>query len=104
MSRAEPLRVRLTPRAEQDLEDIWQYTAQTWSPAQADRYVAALSVTLDTLSLLPEIARERTEFSPPVRIHPSGRHVIIYRVDADHLDIIRILGGKQDWLAMLNAL
>jgi toxin ParE1/3/4 len=53
---------------------------------------------------MPEIARERSEFTPTVRIHPSAQHVIIYRIQADHIEIIRVLGGKQDWLAKLNGL
>lgn len=30
---------RLTPAAQNDLEDIWLYTAQQWSMAQAGRYM-----------------------------------------------------------------
>lgn len=104
MTGAEGLAVRLTPRGEEDLEDIWRYTAENWSVAQADRYTDALAAAFDTIRRMPEIARERTEFTPPVRLHPSAQHVIVYRIQDDHVEIIRVLGGKQDWLAMLNAL
>ncbi len=95
---------RLTPRAEADLEDIWLYTAQTWSPDQADTYIDNLVHTIDTLVAMPTIARERDEFDPPVRIHPAAEHLIIYRVAEPILLVIRILGGRQNWRAMLEVI
>lgn len=96
--------VRLTPAARSDLEAIWLYTMQTWSADQADRYTDILEDTFDRLLFMPELGRERVEFDPPVRLHLSGEHIIIYRIEADHLVILRILGGKQDWAAILRAL
>ncbi|CUH68956.1 Toxin ParE4 [Thalassovita autumnalis] len=94
---------RLTPAAQCDLEDIWLYTAQTWSMAQADRYTDIIEDTFDRLLFMPEMARERPEFDPPVRIHPSSRHLIIYRVEQDQLIILRVLGAGQDWQTILRA-
>lgn len=93
---------RLTPAALGDLEDIWLYSARTWSVTQADRYVDALERTFDTLLAMPRMARERTEIDPPVRLHPSGQHVIVYRIEVDHLTVLRILGGRQHWQAVLD--
>jgi toxin ParE1/3/4 len=94
---------RLTPVAQNDLEDIWIYIAQQWSMAQADRYTDILEDTFERLLFMPEIARERSEFQPPVRIHPSAEHLIIYRIEGDHLAILRVLGAGQDWQAILRA-
>ena len=93
---------RLTPMAEADLEDIWLYTAQTWSPDQADTYIDNLVRVIETLVAMPTIARERDEFDPPVRIHPAAAHLIIYRIEEAFLTVIRILGGRQNWRAMLE--
>ena len=94
---------RLTPAAQNDLADIWRYTAQRWSMIQADRYTDILEDTLERLLFMPEMARERPEFDPPVRIHPSADHLIIYRIEKDHLSVLRILGASQDWQAILRA-
>ena len=94
---------RLTPAAQTDLEDIWLYTLAQWSIPQADRYIDILEETFERLLFMPEMARERTEFDPPVRIHPSAEHLIIYRIEADHLAILRVLGAGQDWHAILRA-
>lgn len=94
---------RLTPAAQGDLEDIWLYTMQQWSSAQADRYTDILEDTFERLLFMPEMARERPEFDPPVRIHPSAEHLIIYRIENDHLAILRVIGAGQDWQAILRA-
>jgi toxin ParE1/3/4 len=95
---------RLTPAAQGDLEDIWLYGLQTWSTKQADYYIDTLEETFERLLLLPEMAREHTEFNPPVRIHPSGEHIIVYSIQDDHLAILRVLGSKQNWHAILQAI
>lgn len=93
---------RLTPAAQRDLEEIWLYSAQTWSMAQADRYIDIIEDTFDRLLFMPEMARERSEFDPPVRIHPNAEHLIIYRLEQDQLIILRVLGAGQDWQAVLR--
>ena len=93
---------RLTPKAEEDLEDIWLYSRDRWGTDQADNYLDGLLATFETLTSRPEMARERTEFDPPVRIHPTAQHLVVYRIGEDHLHVIRVLGGGQNWRALLD--
>ena len=93
---------RLSPAAQLDLESIWDFTAQTWSPNQADSYLRGLADKLTLLCENPLIAREHTEIDPPVRLHPYRSHVIIYRVEADHLAVIRIAHMRQRWQTLVN--
>ena len=95
---------RLTPKAEDDLEAIWRYSAETWSPVQADTYIDTLIATIETIVAMPTLARERAEFDPPVRIHPAAEHLVIYCIDGDMILVIRILGGRQNWRAMLEVI
>lgn len=93
---------RLSRAAQRDLDAIWDYTAQTWSPAQADTYLRGLGGMLDTLCHNPEIARERHEIDPPVRLHRYRSHLIVYRIEADGLDVIRIVHERRHWQALLE--
>lgn len=104
MSASDLTGYRLTPAAQNDLEDIWLYTLEQWSVQQADRYADILEDTLDRLLFMPEMARERPEFDPPVRIHPSAEHLIVYLIEGDQLVVLRILGAGQDWQAILRAI
>ena len=93
---------RLSPAAQSDLSGIWDYTAEMWSPDQATPTCAALAKSSKSLCSHPEIARERTEIDPPVRLHPYRSHLIIYRIADDHLAIIRVVHNRQHWQALLN--
>jgi toxin ParE1/3/4 len=37
-----------------------------------------------------------------VRIHSAALQLIVYRIDRDLMHIIRILGGRQNWCALLE--
>jgi toxin ParE1/3/4 len=64
---------------------------------QAERYHEGLISAFDLLAANPLLARERTEFNPPVRLHPYQAHMIAYVVRDDGILIIRVLHGRQDW-------
>ena len=93
---------RLSPRAQADLSDIWDYTARTWSPSRAEVYLQGLNERLRLLCDHPEIERERLEIKPAVRLHRYGSHLIVYRIEDDHLAIIRVVHNRQHWQALLN--
>jgi toxin ParE1/3/4 len=91
----------IRPAAETDLSDIWHYGADSWGVEQADHYADGLFALFDLLADFPEIARECGEFKPPVRIHPSGVHLVIYRARGQGVEIIRILHAHQNLTAYL---
>ena len=91
------LRLLLSRRAKADIDEIWEFSAATWSPAQADRYLTGLDDILRLLCRQPALARLRREFDPPIRMHPYRSHVILYRDDAATIDVIRILHANADW-------
>ena len=67
----------LRPAALDDLFEIWAYGASVWGMDQADRYTDGLFALFELLPAFPEMARERVEFDPPVRIYPSEAHLVI---------------------------
>lgn len=93
---------KLTAKAREDLEHIWLYGAKTWSPSQADQYIDDLALMFEMLVAMPAMARERKEFTPPVRIHVHRKNLIIYTIIEDYILIIRILAGQQDWRTILD--
>lgn len=92
----------LRPRAEQDLAEIWDFTQNRWSQAQARSYLQGISSTFDLLLEHPEIARERGEFSPPVRIHPFRSHMIIFMSNDDTVEIVRVVHSRSNWAELLS--
>lgn len=92
----------LTPAALDDLDEIWAFSAETWSVSQAETYLSDLGLQLQALCDYPEIARERQELSPPVRIHRFRSHVVLYRIDGDRLVVFRVVHARRDWSALLQ--
>lgn len=88
--------MRLAKDAEDDLDRIWDYSAAHWGAAQADSYVRGLDRSIQTIASMPEIVREHAEFDPPVRIHPSAEHLIVYLVGADAITIVRVLSSRMN--------
>lgn len=92
----------LRPAAIGDLSYIWMHGAAEWGPDQADRCADGLFAMFDLLAAFPEMARERVEFAPPIRIHPTGAHLVIYRWEHGTVEIIRILHAHQNLTAYLQ--
>ena len=90
---------RLSRRAEEDLIQIYVAGVLDFGVAQAEAYQDGLEAAFDLIAGYPEIARERREFTPPVRVHRFRSHVVIYLVDAEGPFVVRVRHGREDWEA-----
>lgn len=87
---------RIGELAQADLEGIARYTKEQWGREQRDRYLLGIEGIFRTLSLNPTMTAERQDFSPPVRIYPHEKHLIIYTIDDSGILIIRVLHQSMD--------
>lgn len=87
---------KLSRKADNDLESIYDYGFITFGETQADKYAAELKQSLAVLAQTPLICREQTEYSSPVRIYHHKSHQIIYKIELDQIFIIRILHKNVD--------
>jgi toxin ParE1/3/4 len=88
---------KTTTRADEDIIGIYVHGVREFGARQAENYHRALVATFDILADNPFIARERQEFRPPVWLYFYKAHTIVYRIMRDHVLIIRVLHGRQDW-------
>lgn len=95
-------RYRLRPKAEKDLEDIWNYTVKRWGIEQAVKYIDELDEAFGILAGSPHICRERPEFDPPVHIHHHKKHLVIYMMEDSSIFILRVLHENMDIDAQLD--
>lgn len=86
----------LSPKAEEDFADIFQYSLETWGEAQAYTYRDILDRALLTIQDNPQLGHGRPELSAQHRIFPAGKHIIVYRVAARAILVSRILHGRMD--------
>jgi toxin ParE1/3/4 len=88
---------RTTRQADQDIIDIYVRGVADFGVGQAEHYHQGLVSAFELLADNPGMARERAEFSPPVRLHPCQAHMIVYVEHGDGILIVRVLHGRQDW-------
>lgn len=85
----------LSPAAEADLDDIWDYSAVHWGPDQADRYIDEIRDACRALAL-------RAKWGRAVEVRPghlklaTGSHMIYFRESDDMIDVVRVLHVRQD--------
>ena len=89
---------RLTNKAVEDITNILVEGVRLFGAEQAEKYHSGMEDVFQLLSNNPELARERDEITPPVRIHPYGSHLIVYVVESGRdVLIVRIRHGHEDW-------
>lgn len=91
MSFHKPLQLKLSPNSRQDFIDILRYTGETWGQAQLLAYRDKINDALQAISQNPQLGHERSDLPAKHLAYLVGSHVIVYRVDADSLGVVRIL-------------
>ncbi|SDQ88801.1 toxin ParE1/3/4 [Rhizobiales bacterium GAS191] len=87
----------LRPRAQRDIEEIWDYTAATWSVAQAEAYIRQIQRSFEMLADDPRRGRNCEDIRAGYRRFRTGSHFIFYRTLEDGVDIVRILHQSMDF-------
>lgn len=86
----------LSPAAERDLDDIWDYTVGRWGEAQAERYILSIESAVSGLVDGTQPALSAEAIRKGYRNALVGMHVIFFRQSADLIDVIRILHQQMD--------
>ncbi|HEV2270853.1 MAG TPA: type II toxin-antitoxin system RelE/ParE family toxin [Steroidobacteraceae bacterium] len=86
----------LTPRAQRDLDEIWDYTSDRWGLHQAETYTRQLWTDIEAVAANPAMGRPCAEVRAGYHKHPSGSHVLFYRIIPDGIDVVRILHEDMD--------
>ncbi len=81
--------------ASADLRRIAADTRRAWGEEQAKRYVGALRDEIKSLAEFP-LRYPAFEPRPGLRRMNSGRHAVIYLVQDDRVEIIRVLHVASD--------
>ncbi|QEY59387.1 type II toxin-antitoxin system RelE/ParE family toxin [Pseudomonas sp. C27(2019)] len=96
----QPVRkVRVTPRARDDLKNIGRYTERTWGKAQRNHYLKSLDARFDWLAENPQLGKHRPDICEGYHSFPEGQHVVFYLLDSRTLDIIGIPHKEMDTIS-----
>ena len=86
----------LTPAAQADLSEIWDYTVEHWGEAQAERYTRDIQATCEALSSGALVGLSAEHIRAGYRKIGVGSHVMYYRERGGTLEIVRILHRRMD--------
>ena len=90
------LRFFIRVQAGNDLESIWDYTVDTWSLRQADKYYNDLVEAFEFLCENPTAGKSAEHLRKGYRYFKVNSHLIYYVISDTELDIIRILHAQMD--------
>lgn len=87
----------LSNKAVDDLDNIWQYTLETWSENQADAYYHDLLAACQNIAEHPTyLDRDYDEIFSGLYAHRCHKHLIFYYLVEDGVEIARILHERMD--------
>lgn len=91
-----PAEFRLSPEAEDDLEQIWLHTFDVWGLEQANRYTDEVVEAFARLAQNPRIGIACDDIREGYRRSGSAQHMIYYRPTGYGIAVIRILHGRMN--------
>jgi toxin ParE1/3/4 len=86
----------LSDEADQDIEDIFDFSAYKFSVEQAIIYLENLEQTFKKLVDYPEMGVSRNELKVGLYSLPMQSHIIFYRIVEDRIRIVRVLHHSRD--------
>ena len=95
------LPVLRTNKAETDLDEIWLWIAEDNIKAAEDT-IERIEAAENRLGQFPELGQARPDLSEGVRHWPVGSYLILYRIEADHVLIVRVIHGARDLPALFR--
>jgi toxin ParE1/3/4 len=87
--------LRYTRAAERDLIDIHAYIAER-SPASATRLLNRIDATCQMLAEQPGLGSRRDYIREGMRLWTMGVYLILYRIQAEGVEIVRVVHGRRD--------
>jgi len=94
---------KLTNKAVEDLNQIWEYTIYKWSEQQADNYYNLLLDSCQNIADNPSLGRNYEGVKKELFGVKTNRHIIFYRkTSEEYVEITRILHERMDLKNRLN--
>lgn len=87
--------IELTPKAEEDLVAIWDYSYRQFGVIQADEYIGRIAAVFDVLAM-HKIGTQRAELGEHIFSLPVEQHMLYFVSSHSVVTIIRILSQSQD--------
>ena len=87
------MKYKISKKAFEDIENIWNYTIKTWSVQQADRYYNLIFDEIEYIAEYPLSGKDYSYIRKDYRCSKVKSHLIFYRYTKNEkfIEIVRIL-------------
>jgi toxin ParE1/3/4 len=98
------MRIRLSPQARADLDDIWFHVAnESGSEERATRFVTAITDEFALFARFPFIGKSFESTKPAnVRSFPVSNYLIFYSTRPNEIRVLRIIHASRDVWAVFT--
>jgi toxin ParE1/3/4 len=87
---------KLTPRAQRDFDEIWDYSKGKWGARRALTYLRQIRTAIALIAGYPDLGPLFEDIPGGYRKRAVGSHVIFYRQLSQKTEIVRILHQNMD--------
>jgi len=90
----DPYKLKITVKAQSDLDNIYFNGYRAWGASQADSYYDVLIQRFDELTEHPLLYQAVDNIRTGYRRSVCGAHSIYYRINNNTVEIMRVLGQQ----------
>ena len=87
----------LSPRAQADLDKIWDYSAEAWGDDRTERYIHEVWQAIKSVAKNPRHGSSCDDIRTGYFKYAIGSHFLFYRLIPDGIDVVRILHQRMDF-------
>ena len=91
------MQYRLSKAADRDFRKTYAHGIRTFGQKRAAQYSNDMIAAFRHIAENPLLNRERSDVTPPIRVHVFHSHLILYRMDERGILIGRVLHGRENW-------
>ena len=90
-------RATLSPLAQADIEDIWNFSVERFGASRAQLYLRDIQRAVEIVAADPRRGRSCDDVRAGYFKFPVGSQVLFFRLATAGIDIVRILHGSMDF-------
>lgn len=90
-------RIEFTPKAQRDVEEIWDYSFERFGFEKAEAYLRELQRAAETVAEDPRRGLACDNIRSGYRKFPVGSHILFFRASESRIVIVQILHQRMDF-------
>ena len=92
----------ISEKAVEDINNIWIYTAENWSVAQADRYYNLIFDEIEFIANNFDMARDFGKIRKSYKCSKVKSHLIFFKKNKiNEIEVVRVLHERMDIVSRL---